>query len=506
MKTIEKQTNLQMKMKRLVLLIPCIGLTAALSGQTVMGIDEFRARALEQNKTLMASEANVKAATELRKAAFTQFLPNITANGAYMWNERNISLLAADALLPVGTKMADGSFGFTSDQITNKWMQVAEGVYAPLDANGVPFDPAANPEKIQWKDYAYLPKESMEFDIHNIWVGQVGFVQPVFMGFKVRELYRIARANEDMATVQADNSQQELMINVDEDYWRVVSVMNKKLLAEKYVDLLGKLESNVATMVDEGVATKGDLLNVRVKLNEAKMSLTRAENGYRLSKMALLQLCGMPLDSDAVPADLDLDQVAIEPMTVDDIESAIESRAEIRQLKLVSDMAQSNVNIMASRLMPNIAITGNWMVSNPNVYNGFSRKLAGGFNAGIVMSIPICHWGDQIHTLRAAKYQRQIAEYKTDEARELIRLQISQQNYKIDEANRKLTAAQDNIVSADENLRFAQAAFDEGVAGVTDLLGAQAAWLSANSEKIDAGIDVMLCDLYLRRAQGIKIE
>lgn len=493
-------------MNRLLLLIPSLCLTVSLSAQTVMGIDEFRAKALEENKTLMASQTNQQAATELRKAAFAQFLPNFSANGAYMWNEKNISLLSADALLPVGTKMADGSFGFTSDQISNKWAQVAEGVYAPLDSEGVPFDPTVNPEKIQWKDYAYLPKESMEFDIHNIFVGQVGFVQPVFMGFKVRELYRIAKANEQLAGVQADEDRQKLLIEVDEDYWRVVSVVNKKLLAEKYVGLLERLEQNVEAMVDEGVATKSDLLNVRVKLNEAKMSLTRADNGYRLSLMALLQQCGMPLDSNVVPADATLEQTTIAPLLVEDIETAVENRNEIRQLKLMGDMAKSNVNIMASRLMPNIAVAGNYVVSNPNVFNGFSKKLAGGFNAGVVVNIPIFHWGEQVHTLRAAKYQRQMVDYKADEARELIRLQITQQNYKIDEANRKLEAAQSNIEAADENLRFAQAAFDEGVAGVTDLLGAQTAWLSANSEKIDAGIDVKLCDLYLRKAQGIKIE
>jgi len=48
-------------------------------------------------------------------------------------------------------------------------------------------------------------------------------------------------------------------------------------------------------MIEEGVATKAEALKVRVKLNEADVTVARAENGLSLSRMALNQLCGLPL-------------------------------------------------------------------------------------------------------------------------------------------------------------------------------------------------------------------
>ena len=45
-------------------------------------------------------------------------------------------------------------------------------------------------------------------------------------------------------------------------------------------------------------------------------------------------------------------------------------------------------------------------------------------------------------------------------------------------------------------------AFKEGVATVDEVTAAQTAWLKANSEKIDAEIDVRLCDTYLSKVTG----
>ena len=67
-----------------------------------------------------------------------------------------------------------------------------------------------------------------------------------------------------------------------------------------------------------------------------------------------------------------------------------------------------------------------------------------------------------------------------------------------------IETAQSNISAAEENLRLAELSYKEGLISVTDLLAAQTAWISANSDKIDAGIDARMCELYLRKAVGIS--
>ena len=57
-----------------------------------------------------------------------------------------------------------------------------------------------------------------------------------------------------------------------------------------------------------------------------------------------------------------------------------------------------------------------------------------------------------------------------------------------------------NMEKAEENLRNAQIGFEEGVLTTDNVLEAQTAWLQAQSEKIDAEIDVRLCEVYLSKA------
>ena len=61
----------------------------------------------------------------------------------------------------------------------------------------------------------------------------------------------------------------------------------------------------------------------------------------------------------------------------------------------------------------------------------------------------------------------------------------------------------ENLKSADENLRQAQIGFKEGVMTVDNVMEAQTAWLKANSEQVDAQIDVQLCNTYLKKTLGI---
>ena len=122
--------------------------------QNTLDLDSCRSMAIRHNKSLAISDEKLQQAQQARKAAFTQFLPNFNASGAYLYNSRNISLLSEDALLPVGTKAADGSFTLRLDQMVTADFPDGNGgvITLPVDANGNPFNPLTNPERVQPKD------------------------------------------------------------------------------------------------------------------------------------------------------------------------------------------------------------------------------------------------------------------------------------------------------------------------------------------------------------------
>jgi outer membrane protein TolC len=107
-----------------------------------------------------------------------------------------------------------------------------------------------------------------------------------------------------------------------------------------------------------------------------------------------------------------------------------------------------------------------------------------------------------MYKVRASKRATSIANLELAEAREMIALQVNQVTFKVGEANKKLTMAQSNIARADENLRIANLGFSEGVITPATVMEAQTAWLQAQSQKIDAEIDVKLSQVDLQKALG----
>ena len=119
-----------------------------------------------------------------------------------------------------------------------------------------------------------------------------------------------------------------------------------------------------------------------------------------------------------------------------------------------------------------------------------------------MVRVPIWNWGDVAYKVRASKGATTIAKLELDDAREKIALQVNQSTFRMDEANKTLEMAKANTVKANENLRMATLGFREGVISSTTVMEAQTAWLQAQSQKIDAEIDVKLSQVNLQKALG----
>ena len=328
--------------------------------------------------------------------------------------------------------------------------------------------------------------------------------QPLFMGGAIVALNKMASIGEDMAGNSAEVRRQNVLYNIDQTYWQVVSLAHKQKLAQSYLELVKKFDGDVQKMIEEGVATRSEGLSVAVRVNEAEMALTKVNDGLVLSKMLLCQLCGLPMSEEVTLAEEMSDGLTTSQDVIPaaDPSFATENRPELKMLQNTVDMSRQLTNILRAGNLPQMLLTGGYLVSNPNVYNGFQKKFAGVWNVGVMMRIPLWNWGDVMYKVRASKGATAIAKLELEDAREKIELQVSQSNFRVKEANKKLEMAQANTKKADENLRTANLGFSEGVISSTTVMEAQTAWLQAQSQKIDAEIDVKLSQVNLQKALG----
>ena len=457
------------------------------AGYAVVPLDSCRSMALRHNKEILIANQKIAAARYQKDQAKAAYLPSIDFVGGYLYNQKNISLIEEDALLPTKTfNPATGSYDF------NLLMDPSTG--KPVMVNG----------QVVPTQVALLPKEAMTYDIHNVFAGALTLTQPVYMGGKIKAMNDITRYAEALATTMRNKAVEDVVYHVDAAYWQVVSLKAKERLARSYVNLLDTLNHNVEAMVREGIATKADALSVAVKLNEANVDMTKVTNGLALSRMLLSQLCGLPVNTTFTLADEDSERLGEQPLvaTSYNMDDVYARRHDINALQLGVKIYEKKAKVAMSDMLPQVALMGMYSVSNPNSFNGFKNKFGGAFSVGATLKIPLWHWGGNYNKYRAAKTEAVIQNLELENARDKIALQVNQASFKAQEAIKTYESTRSNLVKAEENLRMAQIGFKEGVMPVDNVMAAQTAWLKANSEVIDAQIDVQLCNVYLSKVLG----
>ncbi len=485
-------------MKRIFGFILFIGVSVGGSAQNMLTLDSCRAMALKNNKELRISAEKINVAHYEKKAAFTNYLPKIAAMGTYMRTQKEISLLSNDqkgALSNIGT-VAQGSLQETFQQLAASSPELG-ALLQPL----APLIPGIG-SKLNGIGQGLV--DALHTDTRNMYAGAVTLTQPIFMGGKIVAYNKITQYAEQLAKSQHATGMQDIILSTDQAYWQVISLINKKKLAESYLKLVQQLDGDVDKMITEGVATKADGLSVKVKVNEAEMKLTQVEDGLSLSKMVLCQLCGIPLDEEIRLADENVENllVADEIQVADNVATALANREELRSLNLATKIYAQKVNVTRADFLPTVALTANYMVTNPSLVNGFENKFRGMWAVGALVKIPIWNWGEGMYKVKAAKAEANIARYQLSDVKEKVELQVNQATFKVNEAGKKLAMATKNMEKAEENLRYAKLGFSEGVIPTSNVLEAQTAWLSAQSDKIDAQIDVKLTQVYLRKSMG----
>ena len=456
-------------MNKIRAVVLCIGIIACVPAVCCMAqavpLDSCRMWALRHNKSLQVADETVRQTSYMRRAARSAYLPAIDFFGAYFYNQKPTRLIDIDLL---------------RDKVTS-W--------------GVPAD---------WVK-ALLPDDFMQLDTHQVAGGVLTLTQPVFMGGKIIALNDMANLGEQLALSQRRMAEQEVVAVVDDAYWLVVSLVYKQQLAQSYVALVEKLQHDMMLMIEQGIATRSEALAVDVAKNEADVMRLKVDNGLMLARMALAQLCGMPIDTVFELQDAGAHMYERNRLSSYMMSGVYERREEMHTLYILSRMAHVNQRLALSSMLPSVALLGIYSFGTPNLYNGFKTSLDGMFSVGVVLHIPIFHWGRDFYRYKASRSAVAIANIEIDMAKERIELQVNEARCRYNEMCSMYEMCVKNGEQAQLNLDNAQYAFDEGVFTYTQLMAAQTAWRQAQSELIDAHVaTAMAYDNYVR-AVGLPL-
>jgi outer membrane protein TolC len=333
-----------------------------------------------------------------------------------------------------------------------------------------------------FKHYAVLPETSINLLPEAAHQVALKVEQPLYLGGKLRAARSMAEIAEEVAGLETSKRIGEEILKVDEAFWRHVAVLQKVELAESYVLLLEELVASVRDSYEVEMVSRNQLLKAQVELNQAELKLQKARNARELSRLALCQAVGVPLETDIklIRADVNLDQVSA-ALTSDE---SVSRRTEYKMLQRAIELKEENIRLVDSDFKPQIAVQASYGYSGlhgPEIYDS-GRRLT----ALLSVSVPLFNWGERGYQREKAEQEKRISELELKLNSELMELEISKARFGIEDALKRVELTLKTLEQAKENLAVSQDRYEFGMETLTDLLEAQTLWEEARSDHIEA--------------------
>jgi len=449
-----------------------------------LNLEQCKQMALEKNTSIQIKHIHVMQSEQIQKTAFTQFLPSLGFTGTYIRMNKKIQLFENDLAIPVlPADFYDPSTGNINSSLLNNpsmmplaFVMNPETGYPVADVNGNPI----------FQQYAYLPGDQLSFGQKNNYLLNFGLIQPVFTGGKIRNLYKLSKLTVEMAKSTLSQEQEKQMMEIEALYWELITLKEQNQLAKKYKQLLETLIQDIKNYQSEGIVTSNELLKAQIKQNEAELNILKTENGMLMIRKLLCQKIGIPYEQYFEPADTVIPFGLAIFSHSQLLETATSNRQELQMLEQTVQMTSLGIKIMQSRFLPDIGLTANYSFMNPNPFAGFSNTFGSDYNIGIVMNVPIFHWGERFQTLNVSKGEQRIALLMLEEAKQLISLEIEQSINQLNESAMEVTMAEMSLELAEQNLRKLTDTYKEGMCKASDLLEGQVLWQESKVGFINA--------------------
>ncbi len=467
-------------MKRLLILLFLQTAFGFINAQT-LSLETCRQKALEHNKSLSSAKMKLEQTKYDSKSYKANFLPQV-------------NLIAADIY-----STAKGDIGIDPFQLPITKLDPATGSYH-YDVTVLP-------------DGSYIPNSYLDFPgikeewkVKNVFSGSISLLEPLYAGGKISTAYNMSKIGVNMASENVRLTEQGVVVNTDEAYILAVKAKQLGEVARSYKEMLLELKKNVEAALKQGMVTRNDLMKVQVKLNEAELSIQKAENGHRLACMNLCHVIGIPLDSS-----IDVDDNSAEIESISEtaiaagIANGIELRPEYAILSNKTELARHNVKITKSEIMPNVLAGAAYSYANGLELAGKKLIDGGSASVGVMVKVPIDLFGGGTNKVRSAKAAYQIAQLEQQDLSEKMLLELAQCANNVNESYTELSLCKTSLEQAAENMRLSKQQYEVGFEPLANYLEAQALWQQAGANLVQSRCQYFLSLMKYRKASGASL-
>ncbi len=440
----------------LAIILVSLSVFATNAEAQTLSLDSCKRLAIKNNKKIIEAGFEVQSSGEVRKNAYTNYFPKVSASAMAM---RSADYLVKGTIPEMNLPVYDG-----------------------------------NPANLQGAtQYAYFPSMAINA-IDYLNMASASATLPVYAGGQIRNGNKLAAIGEDVSHKQQTMTTTDVLVRTDQLYWTIVSLNEKLKTLDSYGALLDTLNRDVTNYNKAGLVQKNDLLKVKLKQNELQSNRLKLVNGISLTKRALCQHIGIAFDSTMVLTGQPI--VFIFDSNSGSTNEAVTNRPEYQMLNKATEAEELQLKMTRGELMPQLALGA--MAAYVDIANsGVTQKFA--FAS---LSIPISDWWGGSHKIKQQKLMIEKAKNKLSETSELLALQIEQADNELHESFNQIQLAKKSVEQAQENLKVTNDNYRSGTIGISDLLEAQALFQSSKDNLTNSECNYQIARSKYRQAIG----
>ncbi|MHB1457303.1 MAG: TolC family protein [Armatimonadota bacterium] len=295
---------------------------------------------------------------------------------------------------------------------------------------------------------------------------------------------------------QTQTAREELVLAVTVYYVQALKARDSIRVADDAVAFLQTNLDSAIKMKDAGVAPKSDVFRAETELASAKDGQIQAQTAYKSQLAQLRDLLSLNPDSTLSLSDAITD---IGSKNVNLSEKSESKRVEIQAMEDAIKAAQANVKRAQSGMKPTVNLNADFL----NIGTGAEfPRVNNTFSAGINASFPLNDGGASKANTDQAKAELRKAERDLESMTQRVSLEKEQAKLALENADARAVSSDVRLKSAQESARALKVSYQEGIAPITDLLGARAALTEAESAKINSQYDKYIAQVQVLKADG----
>ena len=330
--------------------------------------------------------------------------------------------------------------------------------------------------------------------------------QPLFTGFAILSNYRLAVLGLDVAGIRLARARLDLILQVKEAYFGILSAEKIHEVAEQAVQQLQAQLDVAENFYRVGRSPKVDVLDAEVRLAEARQQLIRAANDLRLSKARFNTVLNRTMDLEVAVADILSDQPYEKPYE-SCLKISLQNRPELMEAEKNVAKAEKEITLAKSAYYPNVSISGNYYRAgdDPDV-DGSDLVDRENWDVMAEATISIFEWGKTRYAVNQKRTRLRQARQTLQQMVDIVHLEVNTNYLNLQTAERNIWVAQKSVESAEENFRISKERYRQQVATATEVLDAQTRLTQARTNHTKALVEFNVARARLIRAMGFEDE